>query len=115
MDAQAAIVKMLEFLAKAGEPLSRIHETVPRYRMVQEHVPCQWEMKGAIMRNLIEATKEERVELLDGIKIFQDGGWVIVVPDGDRPLFHVCAEASTEAQARELANRYLDLIRTWQD
>ncbi len=115
MDAQAAIVKTLEFLAKAGEPLSRIRETVPTYRMVQEHVPCQWEMKGSIMRNLIEATKEERVELLDGIKIFRDGGWVIVVPDGDRPLFHVVAEAATDAQAKGLAGRYVDLIRTWQD
>lgn len=115
LDAQCAVVKTLEWLARAGEPLSRIRSTVPDYRMVREQIPCQWEMKGAIMRNLIEATKEERVELLDGIKIFHDGSWVIVAPDGDRPFFHVNAEAPTEAQARALTNRYVEMIRSWQE
>ncbi len=115
MDAMCATVKALEFLAKAGEPLSRVRATVPDYAMVREHVPCQWEMKGSIMRHLIEATKDSQVELLDGIKVRHDGSWVIVMPDGDRPLFHVNAEAPTEAQARQLAGRYLDMIRSWQE
>ena len=72
-------------------------------------------MKGAIMRNLIEATKEERVELMDGIKIFHNGAWVIVIPDEDRPFFHVNAEAPTESTAWELTQRYTELIRSWQD
>jgi mannose-1-phosphate guanylyltransferase/phosphomannomutase len=110
MDAQCATVKSLEWLARAGEPLSRIRATVPAYRMVREHIPCQWEMKGAIMRHLIDETQGSRVELLDGVKIFHDGAWVIVVPDGDRPLFHVNAEAATEPEARALA-----LIRSWQE
>ena len=115
LDALCGIVKTLEYLAKAGEPLSRILATVPQYRMVREHVPCQWELKGSIMRHLIEATKSERVELIDGIKVHAEHGWVIVVPDGDRPLFHVNAEASTEPQARELAAKYVDMIRSWQE
>jgi mannose-1-phosphate guanylyltransferase/phosphomannomutase len=115
MDAQCATVKTLEWLARAGEPLSRIRATVPAYRMVREHIPCQWEMKGAIMRHLIDETQGTRVELLDGVKIYQDGAWVIVVPDGDRPLFHVNAEAPTEPEARALSQKYIDLIRSWQE
>jgi len=115
MDAQVTVVKILEFLARAGEPLSKIVASMPPYRMVREHVPCEWEMKGSIMRHLIDATKEERVELVDGVKIFRDGGWVIVVPDSDRPFFHVNAEAPTERQARELAQNYIDQIRSWQE
>jgi len=115
MDAQCATVKTLEWLARAGEALSRIRATVPAYRMVREHIPCQWEMKGAIMRHLIDETQGTRVELLDGVKIYHDGSWVIVVPDGDRPLFHVNAEAATEPEARALSQKYIDLIRSWQE
>jgi phosphomannomutase len=38
-----------------------------------------------------------------------------VVPDGDRPLFHVTAEAPTEAAARKLAQTYIEMIRSWQE
>ena len=115
LDGQCAIVKIMEFLARAAQPLSAVRAEVPRSHMVREHVPCQWELKGAIMRHLIEETKEERVELVDGIKVFHGGSWAIVVPDGDRPLFHVNAEAATEEQAHELAQRYIDMIRSWQE
>jgi mannose-1-phosphate guanylyltransferase/phosphomannomutase len=115
MDAQCATAKALEWLARAGESLSRVRATIPAYRMVREHIPCQWEMKGAIMRHLIDETQGSRVELVDGVKIFHDGSWVIVVPDGDRPLFHVNAEAPTETEAKALSQRYIDLIRSWQE
>ncbi len=115
LDAQYAVVKVLEFLAKADEPLSAALKAIPEYRMVREHVPCQWELKGVIMRHLIEATKESQVELLDGVKIVHDGAWAIVVPDGDRPIFHVNAEAPTEQEARRLTQHYADMIRSWQD
>ena len=115
LDGQCAIVKIMEWLARAGQPLSAVRAEVPRLSMVREHVPCQWELKGTIMRHLIEETKEERVELVDGIKVFHGDSWAIVVPDGDRPLFHVNAEAPTEEQAHELAQRYIDMIRSWQE
>lgn len=114
-DAMCAVVKILEFLARAGEPLSKVRAEAPAYRMVREHVPCNWELKGVIMRQLIEATKEQRVELLDGVKIVHNGAWVIVVPDGDRPLFHVNAEAKSEPEARKLSQHYVELIRSWQE
>lgn len=63
----------------------------------------------------IEAAKEERVELMDGIKIFHDGAWVSIIPDEDRPFFHVNAEAPVDCTARELTRRDTGLIRSWQD
>ena len=115
MDGLVTVVKMLEFMAKSGEALSKALASIPPYFMVREHVPCEWAMKGAIMRHLIEATKDEQTELIDGIKVFKDGGFVIVVPDSDRPMFHVNAEAKTEQKAHELAQHYIDQIRSWMD
>lgn len=51
-DAQFTAVKTLELLARAGEPLSCVRVPVSAFCMVREHVSCQPEMKGGIMRNL---------------------------------------------------------------
>lgn len=115
LDAQSTVVKTLELLARAGEPLSRVRVPLLASCMVREHVSCQPEMKGAIMRDLIEATKEERGELMDGIRIFHDDAWVSIIPDEDRPFFHGNAEAPEESTARKLTQPYTELVRSWQD
>ena len=55
--------------------------------MVRDHVPCPWERKGTLMRTLIEATKHDQVELVDGVKIHLGADWAILYPDPDRPVF----------------------------
>jgi phosphomannomutase len=36
----------------------------------------------------------------------ENGGWVELLPDPDRPLFHIYAEASTPEGSEELVERY---------
>ena len=40
----------------------------------------------------------------------KDGEWVLVLPDADRPLFNVYAEARDESRAWSLAKEYADNI-----
>jgi len=40
--------------------------------------------------------------------------WVIIIPDEDRALFHVNAEAQTIEEAQELARKYVSKIKEWQ-
>ena len=52
------------------------------------------------MRVLNERFADANVDLRDGIKIFDDRGWVQVLPDPDEPLVHLYAEGdSTDASA----------------
>jgi len=44
------------------------------------------------------------------IKVFVDGGWVLVLPDADRPLFHVFAESVSNDQAQALAEKYARVV-----
>ena len=53
---------------------------VPKRSATREHVPCPWEMKGTLMRTLIEATKDQDVELIDGVKIHLWSDWVTMTP-----------------------------------
>ena len=46
------------------------------------------------MRVLNERFADANVDLRDGIKIFDERGWVQVLPDADEPLVHLYAEGS---------------------
>jgi mannose-1-phosphate guanylyltransferase / phosphomannomutase len=54
--------------------------------------------------------RDREVDLLDGIKIFEDGGWAQVLPDPAEPLVHVYAEAPTQEEAEQLEERYIALV-----
>ncbi|HUO58473.1 MAG TPA: mannose-1-phosphate guanyltransferase [bacterium] len=114
MDAMMSTAKLMEFIALEGKPISHYLEQIPKKIQVSQKVPCSWEMKGTIMRHLIEDTANEKRDLIDGIKISQNGSSIMILPDADMALFHVSAEAESEKKAKELVTSYVDKIKKWQ-
>ncbi|MEK7828752.1 MAG: nucleotidyltransferase, partial [Deltaproteobacteria bacterium] len=113
-DGMYAIVKILEMMAKKGIRLHQLLREVPPSFMIKEKVPCSWEMKGKIMRYMMEDSRDKTSELIDGIKVFINKGWVITYPSQDQSYFHVVAEATTIDKAKELAEEYRKKIVKWQ-
>ena len=70
-----------------------------------------WERKGAVMREMVERNNERTLDLIDGVKVVLDDGWVLVVPDPEEPATHVSAEAPTESEAVARAQEYARRIR----
>jgi mannose-1-phosphate guanylyltransferase / phosphomannomutase len=114
-DALYTLVRVMGAMAKSGLTLSDLLEGIPHFHILRWEVPCPWEEKGKVMRLLIEETKGETVELLDGIKVFTEGGWTLILPDSDGPLFQVYAQGTTKQLAEELANVFADKIRDYQN
>ncbi len=114
MDAMMSTAKLMEFIALEGKPISHYLEQIPKKSQISQKVPCSWEMKGTIMRHLIEDTANEKRELIDGVKITQNGSSIMILPDADMALFHVSAEAENEKKAQELVTAYVDKIKRWQ-
>jgi mannose-1-phosphate guanylyltransferase/phosphomannomutase len=54
----------------------------------------------------------DRVDLTDGVKVFVEGGWVLVVPDADRPEYHIIASTLDPVQADRLLTEYSQLVRS---
>jgi mannose-1-phosphate guanylyltransferase/phosphomannomutase len=109
-DGVASLCKLLELLAPVRKPLSKLVADLPESRVVHRQVRCPWGRKGAVMRILTERTKGKKVETLDGIKVYEDGGWVQVLPDPDEPLVHLYAEGETEADTERLEEEFLALV-----
>jgi mannose-1-phosphate guanylyltransferase / phosphomannomutase len=102
-DAMASLCKLLELLATSPpRRISEITATLPRPTLIHRQLPCPWAMKGTVMRVLNERFAEANVDLRDGIKVFDDRGWVQVLPDPDEPIVHVYAEGETTSVSEEL-------------
>jgi mannose-1-phosphate guanylyltransferase/phosphomannomutase len=113
-DGMFAIVKILELLARSGKSLSQNEKETPRLFMAKNNVFCTKELKGKIMRKLVEESEGKRRQLIDGIKIFYDDyRWVLCIPDSEREIFHVNAEAKTKRAAIELVKEYSAKIRKY--
>lgn len=109
-DGMLAIAKLLELLSTFHTRLSEVIDDLPPYYMSTARVTCPWEYKGRVMRILSEQYRERRAKPIDGIKIELGKEWVLVLPDADRPLFHVVAESVSNDQAQALAEKYARVV-----
>jgi mannose-1-phosphate guanylyltransferase/phosphomannomutase len=101
-DAVASLCKLLELLAPMDEPLSALVAALPQPTLVHRQIPCPWGMKGTVMRMLNERFADRDVDTLDGIKVFDERGWMQVLPDADEPLLHLYAEGASEEDTEAL-------------
>jgi mannose-1-phosphate guanylyltransferase/phosphomannomutase len=63
------------------------------------------------MRILLDRHRTDSVDLVDGIKVYVDGGFVLVRPDPDEPAYHVVASVADAERGRELVEEYLAQVR----
>jgi phosphomannomutase len=71
------------------------------------------------MRHIMRDTDGERRDLVDGVKVYFDGGQravsALLIPDKERPLFHINVEARDQETADMLANQYEKKVIRWRD
>jgi mannose-1-phosphate guanylyltransferase/phosphomannomutase len=115
-DGLMAFGKLLELLATQRVSLAEAFAALPSSHVAHGRVHTPWELKGAVMRHVVEATKSLRTKDVDGIKAYhpaggEDGDWVLVIPDTTEPVTHLWAEAGSESAARALLDEYEALVR----
>jgi len=111
-DGLFAVAKLMELTALAKTRFTQAIRDLPSYAMASTRVPCRWEDKGRVMRILNEQYRDSSTRQIDGVKIeLGNGEWALILPDADRPLFHVIAEADSDAEARQLVDKYSGLVQ----
>jgi mannose-1-phosphate guanylyltransferase/phosphomannomutase len=109
-DAMAALCKLLELLASTATPVSELVAALPAVNISQRTVPCSWALKGLVMRVLTERLVDRRVDLSDGIKVFENGSWGLVRPDPAEPLLHIVVESPDGQAESPLEQELLALV-----
>lgn len=110
MDGLSTAVRVLEYMAQNDMDLDRIVSGIPEFHMSRMNTDCPWKAKGRVMRQLIDESRESEMDLIDGVKVYHDNGWALVVPDPGEPRYHVYSEGPSYEFAEELANFYVGRI-----
>lgn len=114
-DAMYAIGKVIELMSEENLTLSMVSREIPTFEVLHKKVPCAWDKKGQTMRKAIEDAKDKKVELIDGVKMYFNNGWVLLVPDPDEAFFHIWAEAKDKTTAKGFIDMYSEKLLEWQE
>ncbi|MBN2753601.1 MAG: NTP transferase domain-containing protein [Candidatus Goldbacteria bacterium] len=109
-DAMISTVKFLEYLAKYGKPLSTLVASLPKYIKLTDTVPVPWDKRGAVMMALGEMKKKNDVNEVEGIRFTETTSNALIIPDNDRPYFHIYVEGATKAAAAKYMQKQKDML-----
>jgi len=113
-DGMFAIAKIIELTVRQEARIGEVINNLPAYTQVRSKVNCRWEDKGRVMRLLNEKYQNSNVRQVDGIRINLGDEWVLILPDPDRPLFHIQAESHSYEQAQQLVDKYATVVNNLQ-
>jgi mannose-1-phosphate guanylyltransferase/phosphomannomutase len=116
IDGMYAVAKIMEMVARTGMTLGQLNSELPRRAAVERTVECPWELKGKVMRKAMEHSQNHPRLLIDGVKIFfDDNDWALLIPDKERPLFHIVVETEKHERSAQLALEYERLVKEWKE
>ena len=106
------IGSLLDFMAANSVILYDLVNELPHFHMEKNEVKCDWQHKGRVIREIIEQNKNREIELFEGVRINSEDGWVLILPDSERPVCNIYAEGVSEEYAKELAAEFTDRIKS---
>ncbi len=115
VDGMYAAAKIMEMVALTGLTIGALNRDLPHRAVTERSVECPWELKGRVMRRAMEYSEGSERLLVDGVKIFMGADWVLLIPDKERPLFHIVVETADRERSAQLALEYERLVREWKE
>ncbi|MCL2392552.1 MAG: phosphoglucosamine mutase [Oscillospiraceae bacterium] len=108
-DGQLTAVKFLDALNRSGKKASELISDIPRFPQV---MPSFKLTGGATQRDAIMQHPKLQSELEKYEEILSGSGRVFIRPSGTEPIIRVLVEAETEGKAMEIAEHFIDLMKT---
>jgi len=104
-DGTFASMKLAEILSKSNEKLSEMVASLPQYPSVYEkNFECPDNQKFAVIENVRSQFKGYGLKTLDidGVKLIEEDGWVILRASNTEPVVRISAEARTKEKLKKL-------------
>lgn len=113
-DAMFASLKILQIISESGKTLTDLVSEIPKKQStgIYEY-PVSDGIKFTVMDRLYDNIKESgyRISRLDGVKIFRNGGWVLIRPSNTSSLIRINTESNTAKEAKTLMEFGKELVR----
>lgn len=110
-DGGIALALIAGIVSRTGQDLATLCKRLPKYHLHKETTRVEQEDKARVMEHVREATASEQRLLLDGVKVFKDGGSVLIRASGTEPKFRSFADGKTRERAEALARWGISLVK----
>jgi len=114
-DAILNAVNILEMMAREKVRLGELRGHYEKYIRKSVSVPCPWAKKGKVMRQLITDTATKNRQLIDGVRVIENGGWVLVAPENMTAAFTILAESESKDFVEKSVEHYKALVEKAQE
>ncbi|MFB9838349.1 sugar phosphate nucleotidyltransferase [Actinoallomurus acaciae] len=113
VDGIAAFIRMLGLVARTRLTLSQIDHRIPEAHLLKRSVPTPWAAKGSVMRHVVEAAGDRRVDTTDGVRVIEDdASWILVLPDPAEAVTHLWAEGADRDTAQDLLQDWARVVES---
>ncbi|SDZ98822.1 phosphoglucosamine mutase [Haloplanus vescus] len=114
-DGPLAACKLAELVA-TEESLSTLIEDIETYPIRRQNVETtqKAQVMAAVENLATERYNGDSIEMLDGVRIETENGWMLIRASGTQPLIRLTTEARTETRADALLSEANELVATAQ-
>jgi len=109
-DSLVGMALVLHLLAESQKTVTGLLESVPRYSMVKEKMPCPSDRISTVLKIVRQEFAKFQMDTRDGVKVIQPDGWFLVRGSNTEPIIRIVAEAPNDEQAFEKVKTVIDRI-----
>jgi len=106
---EARIIRLGE-LMHLGR-LKKYMDMLPKVRREEAAVKCSLKDVGRMFRRLMEEEKREDIQLMDGVRVKVDRGWILIKPNAAVTACRVIAGSMDAEYSKELTDIYCEKLR----
>jgi len=106
---EARIVRTAEICSRGR--LENYLKELPKVSVNERQINLSWKDVGRVLRSLVETQEEKDVQLIDGVKVNVDKGWILVNPNSSFTACRIITGSMDAEYSRELADVYSEKIK----
>lgn len=110
VDELAFFLVLINYMAKNSLALKDIVSTIPRFVSRKIELSCPWNIKGKVMRRLIEENEQHSIDLTEGVKLSYDNSWALVLLDEEEPICRIYAESDNKENLESIVRNITSRI-----
>ena len=111
-DAIVGIGLFLSLFCERGLSASNLLNTFPKYYMVKEKINLSSSINvDKILNQIVEKYKNEKIDLVDGVRIDFIDSWVQLRKSNTEPIIRIYSEAKSEEKSNNLISEIKTLIK----
>jgi len=114
-DAMASLVCLLEFLARSETDMTQLTQESQPGAMVEARIACPWNLKGKLMRRILDHTDNMPRQLVDGVRLVSDDETVWMAPGRRTAHFLLLVETVSPERSESLAAEWTNRLTEWRD